>query len=141
MDVIDAPDWQKPLPQPDDFEREFYEAAARGELRYQTCPACGNRQFYPRPVCTACGSDPDWAIASGRGKIHTFTVVRQSHAKAFRDELPYAVAMVDLDEGVQMMGGLTDCDVAAVHIGMAVEAYAVRVEDDLAIPFWRPATR
>jgi uncharacterized OB-fold protein len=141
MDVVEATDWQKPLPLPDDFDKEFYEAAARGELRYQSCPSCEHRQFYPRAICTACGADPEWATASGRGTVHTFTVVRQSHAKGFRDELPYAVAIVELDEGVQMLGGLTDCDVADVHIGMAVEAYAVQVEEGLAIPFWRPAAR
>jgi uncharacterized OB-fold protein len=141
MEVIEARSWVKPLPDPGEPGREFYAAAARGELRYQRCPQCSHVQFYPRAVCTACGADPGWATASGRGTVHTFTVVRQSFAAGFRDEVPYAVAMIELDEGVKMMGGITGCDADDVHVGMAVEAYALRVEDDLAIPFWRPAPR
>jgi uncharacterized OB-fold protein len=140
MDVIRDEAWKKPLPGPEESEKPFYEAAARGELRYQKCPACDHRQFYPRPLCTACGADPEWAVASGRGRIHTFTIVRQNFAAGFKEELPYVVAMIDLEEGVRMMGTVTGCDVDDVAVDMPVEAYAVQVEDDLAIPFWRPVT-
>lgn len=139
MDVERAESFEGPLPDPDATERPFYEACARGELRIQACPRCGHRQFYPRALCTACGATPEWLTASGRGRVYTFTVVRQNHSAPFRDELPYAVAMVELEEGVQMMGRVTGCDPAAVHVGMPVEAYAVRVEEGLALPFWRPA--
>ncbi len=139
MDVLSVDEWSKPLPDPDGTERPFYEAAAEGRLLYQECAACGHRQFYPRPVCTACGETPTWAEASGRGQIYTFTVVRQFHASPFKDELPYVVAMIELDEGVKMFGGVTDCAPEDARIGLPVEAYAVRVEDGLAIPFWRPA--
>ncbi len=140
MDVIrvDESEWKKPLPAPDDGEKAFYEAAACGELRFHQCPACNHRQFYPRPLCTACGADPEWAVASGRGRVHTFTVVRQNFAAGFKDELPYVVAMIDLDEGVRMMGTITGCAVEDVAVDMPVEAYAIAVEEDLAIPFWRP---
>ena len=117
----------------------FWEAAARGELLYQECPTCGHRQFYPRALCTACGADPEWAEASGRGTVHTFTVVRQYGTPPFKDELPYVVAVIELDEGVRMIGNVTDCAVDAVRVGMAVEAYAVEFELGLALPFWRPA--
>jgi uncharacterized OB-fold protein len=65
-------------------------------------------------------------------------VVRQNFAKPFKDELPYVVAMVELDEGVRMMGNVTGCAPEDVHIGLAVEAYAVECEEVLAVPFWRP---
>ena len=139
MEIVKAEEWKKSLPDPDATARPFYEAAARGELLYQVCPACGNRQFYPRAVCTACGATPEWATASGRGSVYTFTIVRQNHAKGFKDEVPYAVAMVELEEGVKLLGTVTDCDVEDVRVGMALEAYAVEVEDGFALPFWRPA--
>jgi uncharacterized OB-fold protein len=138
MDVRKVADWKKPIPDPDEIEAPFYRAAARGDLLYQKCPACAQVQFYPRGLCTACGETPEWVTASGLGTVHTFTVIRQNHAGGFRDELPYAVAMVELDEGVKMMGGVTDCAVEAVHIGMQVEAYAIEVSDGIALPFWRP---
>ena len=48
-------EWQRPLPRPDNVTGPYWEAAARGELLIQRCPACGHRQFYPRALCTACG--------------------------------------------------------------------------------------
>ena len=139
MRVVRPETWDKPIPDPDATERPFYQAAARGELSFQQCPECAHRQFYPRALCTVCGAVPEWATASGRGSIYTFTILRQYHAENFRDELPYVVAMIELEEGVQMFGTLTGCDPANVRIGMSVEAYAVEVEDGIAIPFWRPA--
>jgi uncharacterized OB-fold protein len=139
MEVIRGRAWQRPLPAPDAYERPFFEAAARGELVYQRCPKCRHAQFYPRAVCTACGADPEWVTAAGRGSVHTYTVVRQNGMPPFKDELPYVVAMVELPEGVRMMGNVTDCDAEEVSVGAALEAYAVEFEAGLALPFWRLA--
>ena len=119
------------------MSKPFWEAASRGELLIQRCPS-GHRQFYPRAVCRVCGSDPEWERASGRGTVHTFTVIRQNHARPFRDELPYVVAMVELDEGVRMMGNITDCAIDQVRIGMPVEVHMVQAEPGVGVPFWRP---
>jgi hypothetical protein len=91
-------------------------------------------------MCTACAAEPVWVEASGRGTVHTFTVIRQNRGEPFRSQLPYVVAMVDLDEGVRMMANVTDCAPDDVRVGMAVEAYTVKVEDGLGIPFFRPVT-
>jgi len=118
----------------------FWEGCARGELLIQRCPACGHRQFYPRAMCTACAATPEWETASGRGTVHTFTVIRQNHAKPFRDLLPYAVAVVELDEGPRMMGNVVGCPIDDVAVGMPVEVHFDAAGDDLAIPYWRPAS-
>jgi uncharacterized protein len=128
----------RPLPAPDHVSQTYWQAAARGDVLYQECPRCGNRQFYPRAVCTACGADPDWATASGRGTVHTYTVVHQNLAKPWREMTPYVVAMVELEEGPRLMTNITDCDPSDVHIGMPVEAYTVKVDEELGLPFWRP---
>jgi hypothetical protein len=130
--------WERPLPRPDNVSKPFWEAASRGELLIQRCPS-GHRQFYPRAVCRVCGDDPVWEQASGRGTVHTYTVIRQNHARPFRDELPYVVAMVDLVEGVRMMGNITGCAPDEVYIGMPVEVRMVQAEPDVGVPFWRPA--
>jgi len=139
MEVVRGGTWARAALAPGALDRVFFEAAARGELLYQRCPACGHRQFYPRLLCTACGGDAGWATASGRGVVHTFTIVRQNAQPPFQAALPYAVAMIELDEGVRMMGNVTGCPVEHVRIGMRVEAYAVECGDRLAVPFWRPA--
>src|SRR2546423_1627786 len=73
-----------------------------------------------------CGGDVDWLPCSGRGTVHTFTVIRQNHAKPFKNELPYVVAIVELDEGPRMMGNVTGVDPDDMQIGAAVEVYFVQ---------------
>lgn len=138
MEVVRGVAWSRPLPEPDEVFAPYWRAAAEGRLLFQTCPACGHRQLYPRPLCLACGDTPEWTEASGRGAVHTCTVVRQYGAKPFADELPYVVAMIDLEEGVRLFSSVTDCDPESVHVGMEVEAYAVEAEEGLAVPFFRP---
>ena len=132
--------WERPTPAPDAVSARFWEAAAHGELLVQECPVCGHRQFYPRAACTACGADPEWLTCSGRGTVHTFTIIRQNHAAPFRDELPYVVAIVELDEGPRLMGNVTGCEVDDVHVGMPVEVYMVIADEDVGVPMWRPAS-
>jgi uncharacterized protein len=129
----------RPLPELDHVSQHFWAGTVAGEVRYQECPACGHRQFYPRAMCTACAADTEWRVASGRGTVHTFTVLRQNLAPPWGQHLPYVVAMVELEEGVRMMTNITDCPPEAVSIGMAVEAYTVPVADDCALVFFRPA--
>jgi hypothetical protein len=138
--VVTGLEWKRPKPAKDPVSAPYWEAAARGELLIQHCPSCGNRQWYPRAVCTACGENPEWQQTSGRGTVHTFTVIRQNYAKPFREELPYVVAMIELDEGPMLMGNVTDVDVETVHIGMPVEVYMIEAEEGLGVPFWRPAS-
>jgi uncharacterized OB-fold protein len=138
--VVTGLEWKRPKPAKDPVSAPYWEAAARGELLIQHCPSCGNRQWYPRAICTACGENAEWQQTSGRGTVHTFTVIRQNYAKPFREELPYVVAMIELDEGPMLMGNVTDVDVETVHIGMPVEVYMIEAEEGLGVPFWRPAS-
>jgi uncharacterized OB-fold protein len=139
VEVVRGQKWDRPQLGPSGLDRHFFEAAAQGSLLVQRCSACGHRQFYPRQLCTACAGEVVWETASGRGLVHTFTIVRQNGMPPFKDLLPYAVAMIELDEGVRMMGNVTGCPVEQVKIGLRVEAYAVECEPGLAVPFWRPA--
>jgi len=132
-------EWTKPLPKPDFVNAEYWQEAADGRLLIQECPSCGHRQWYPRALCTACAADPEWLECSGRGTVHTFTVIRQFGMKPFRDALPYVIAMIDLEEGPRIMGDLPDVDVDAVTIGMPVEVFFTKAADDIGIPRWRPA--
>jgi uncharacterized OB-fold protein len=140
MEVRTDTEYTKPIPDPDGTEAPFWQGAAEGELRIQICGACGHQQHYPRKLCTQCGAEPTWHTTSGRGTIYTFTVVRQFGMPPFKDELPYVVAMIELEEGVRMLSNVTDVSPDDVHIGMAVEAYAVIAEDGVGIPYWRPAS-
>ena len=129
--------WDRPIPRPDGVNAEYWRAAADGRLLIQRCPACDHRQFYPRAICTSCGATPEWEQASGRGVVHTYTVIRQNHAAPFKDLLPYVVAMIELEEGPLLMGNVVDCDVDDVRIGAPVEVTMRQAAPDVGVPFWR----
>ncbi len=97
--------------------------------------------FYPRAMCPLCHSaDVEWVRCGGKGKVHTFTVVLQNMARGFRDEVPYVVAMVELDEGgVQMMTNIVGCDVDDVKVGMPVEVAFDEVTEEITLPKFKPA--
>jgi uncharacterized OB-fold protein len=130
----------RPLPRTDAVSAPYWRAAAEGRLVYQECPACGHRQLYPRAMCAACAATPEWRDAGGRGVVHTYTVIRQNWAKPFREQVPYVVAMIELDEGPRVMSNIVGCEPDAVHIGMRVELETVRIDDEIGLPFWRPAS-
>jgi uncharacterized OB-fold protein len=137
MEVRPGP-WAKPLPGPDGVSSPYWAGVAGGRLLVQRCPECGKRQFYPRALCIACGGTPEFEEASGSGSVHTFTVIRQNGLPPFTSELPYVVAMVDLDEGPRVMGNVTGCPPEDVYIGMRLRAYGVEAEPGVAIPQWEP---
>jgi uncharacterized OB-fold protein len=130
---------ERPQPLHDTVSSGYWEACARGELLVQRCTSCGQLQHYPRVMCTQCAGEPEWQQVSGRGTVHTFTIIRQNYAKPFRELLPYAVAMIELDEGPMLMSNVTDCDVDDMRIGMAVEVWFDSDGAEGAIPYWRPA--
>lgn len=95
---------QKPVPVPTAETRPFWEGCARGELRYQLCRKCGKAQFYPRRLCISCLSEElDWRASKGAGTIFSITTVNRPTTAAFKEDVPYVIALVDLDEGFRMM--------------------------------------
>ncbi len=132
--------------QPMDWEtRAYWEGCGRHELVLQRCLDCGSVQHRPRAVCVSCLSDDiEHFAASGRGKVHTFTVTNQNGLPAFREACPYVLAYVALEEGPQLMTNIVGCDPEAVHIGMPVEVEFCDVEGEAgegatAVPRFRPA--
>jgi uncharacterized OB-fold protein len=78
-----------------------------GELVIQKCAACGAFVMYPRHACPACQSEElGWQRASGRGVLHSFTVLRLGAPQGFEVDLPYALGVVKLAEGVQLLARL-----------------------------------
>jgi uncharacterized OB-fold protein len=135
-----AKPYRKPLPHVDEESRGFWEALARHELYFQRCRACGTKRFYPRALCPAClSSATEWVRASGRGTVYSFTVTYQNQAPGFREELPYVLAIVELEEGVRMMTNVVGCAPEAVRVGMPVEVVFEDVTPEVTLPKFRPA--
>jgi len=129
----------RPLPSPDQDTEVFWEGTLNGKLMIQRCMTCGRTQFYPRYFCTACAGEVEWIEASGRGEVYTYSIVRQNGTPPFDTLVPYALAMIDLEEGVRMMGNVVGVDVDDVGIGLPVVVDFVRETDEIWLPMWRSA--
>ena len=128
-----------PRPVPTADNAPFYEAARRGELRFQRCAACGTFRHYPRPVCPRCLSRRfSWERVSGRGEVYTWTIVRGPTLPAFENDLPYAVIDVLLAEGVHFVSALLDCPPGEIHAGLPVEAVFEKLDDEITLVKFRP---
>ena len=94
------------LPAPLDTPKivtEFRAGLAAGELLIQNCADCGQPNMWPRYACPHCQSENlGWKSSAGKGILHSFCVLRQGAPEGFEEDLPYAIGVVKLDEGVQI---------------------------------------
>ena len=133
-------DYAKPLPRPTAESAPFWEACRRHELALQCCTACGRFWFPPANRCAHCWSETwEWTPVSGRGRVFTFTVFQRAFHRAFVDEVPYAVAVVELEEGPRLMSNVVGCGPDEVSVGMPVTVVFDDVTPEVTLPRFRPA--
>ncbi len=107
----------------------FWEATRQRRLVLQHCGSCERAVWYPRVMCPHCGhADLEWREAAGRGVVYAVSVQYRAAHPGLADRVPYAVALVDLDEGVRMMTSVVGCAAEDVHVGQRVR------------PAWEPLT-
>jgi len=115
---------ERPLPNLSEMDTaSFWNATQGEEFKYQQCANCETVVWYPRRHCTGCvDSDLRWKLSMGEGVIYSFSIVRQSYHPFFRGQVPYAVALVDLDEGPRFLTNVTGIEdpLTEVHIGQRV---------------------
>lgn len=127
---------QRPIPHPGPVSAPFWEGTKQGKFLMQRCTSCGKYVWTPQMICPTCLTGTlEWTEASGRGTVYTYVVLEKSAVPAI--QAPYAIAIVDLQEGGRFFTSLVDVDVNDVKIGMPVE---VAFEDvgPVALPFFRP---
>ncbi len=128
------------LPATDTTTQPFWDAAREGRLLINRCVACGRAFAYPRPACPRCWStDVAWEQASGGGVVYTFSVVRQNDLPPFNEQLPYVLALVDLDEGPRLMTRIVGCAPESVRIGMPVRVCFESIAEDVTVPYFTPS--
>lgn len=131
----------RPIPVPDEDSAPFWEATARRQLVLQRCDACGLLRFYPRALCPGCWSfEHEWLPVSGLGTIASYTIVRRAPTPAFRDAVPYVVALVDLDEGPRMLTNIVGTPIEDVRIDMRIQVDWEELGDNMALPVFRPVS-
>lgn len=129
-----------PTPPQAPWTAPFWKAAQEGVLLIQQCPSCIHHIFYPRRHCPYCGAPKvNWVQASGRGTVYSFTVVENNAPSAFLEQMPFIIAIIQLEEGVRMMSALVACDPADARCEMPVEVTFERVSGELSLPKFKPA--
>ena len=137
---MEAPSYDRPLPVPDLDSAPFWEACRRHELRFQRCGDCGAFRFPPNPVCHRCRSRAvEWAESSGKGAVFSWIVVVHPVLPMWRPYVPYAVVLVEMDEGVRMAGNLRGCAPEDIREGMRVEVTFEDVTPEVTLPQFRAA--
>ncbi|MEE9284853.1 MAG: OB-fold domain-containing protein [Dehalococcoidia bacterium] len=131
--------YEKPLPQVTKEDRPFWEAARQHRLTLPRCRQCGNVWFPPYCSCPRCLSfDLEWIEASGRGKVWGMIEMVQPYIPAFKDDLPYNVVLVQLEEGPMMFSNVVGIANDAITVDMPVEAVFEDVTDEFTLIKFRP---
>lgn len=127
------------LPVVDDVNRPFWDGCRDGVLRLQRCE-CGHLRYPVASLCPRClSTEATWEDVSGSGEVYSFAVFRHAYNEAWKDRIPYAVALVRLDEGPIVIADIIVEDPAEVRVGMAVGVVFEHVADEIAIPAFAPS--
>jgi len=132
-------EYKKPLPVPTPWSKPFWDGCKKHELLIQKCQDCQKAIFYPKMFCPQClSSNLQWIKASGRGKIYSYMVVYSYQPTEFEGDLPYVVAIIDLEEGVRLMSNITGCPPEKVKCDMKVKVVFDDVTENFTLPKFQP---
>lgn len=129
----------KPIPEADERSEPFFRAGMSNEFVLMKCSSCNAYRLPAFGNCDSCLSpDYTWEPGSGKGTVRTFAIMHQRYHPGFAPELPYNIAIVELEEGPRVTTNLVDVANDAITVGMPV-VVAWEQHDDVAIPKFRPA--
>ena len=117
----------------------YWNATRRNELVAQRCQDCDRFVWYPREACPGClSADLEWAPLSGAGTIYTFNVMRKPGNPMMGDEVPYIIALVDLDEGIRMTTNVVGTELGSLRCDQRVQVdWSVELSDGRRLPVFR----
>ena len=132
--------YRKPLPVPTPETQFFWDKCKEHELWLQRCQACQHVFFYPRLHCPECLSDdvPGFR-ASGKGTLWTY-MINHRPVPGFEDDAPYAIAVVQLEEGPRMMSNIVGIENTPENLllDMPLEVVFEDATEEISIPKFRP---
>lgn len=133
---MSSPNRPRPRIGPDN--EPFWEGCRSHSLMLPTCAECGKPHLPPGPVCPYCFSDRiTWQRATGQGRVTSWTIVHKAWFPAFRDDIPYNVVQIELDEGPRLTSSLVDLSGRKPDIGQRVEVVFDDVDDTLTLHRFR----
>ncbi len=129
---------RRPIPQASPETRHFWDGTKSGELRLQRCDECNQVYFPPRPFCPSCASrSVSVFAASGKATLYSYVINHRRHP-AF--DGPYAIAVVELEEGPRMMSNIIDTPQTpeALELDMPLEVTFEQLSEEIHLPLFRP---
>jgi uncharacterized OB-fold protein len=130
-----------PLPQPDLDTQPFWDGCQREQFLVPRCRACNTTRWPPGPMCPECQStQTEWIESSARGSVYSWIVATHPVDPVLVDQVPYVVALIELEEGVRVVGNVEGCDPEEIVAGMAVELFFEEVEGMRLPNFRHPKT-
>ncbi len=122
----------------DELDDPFWDGCRRHEFLLHVCREC-SRAYWPAASCIDHGWAPmEWRPSSGRGEVFTYTVFHHAYMPWLADRVPYAIAVVRLDEGPFFHTDIVGCAPSEVAIGLRVEAVFEEAGEGWVLPHFRP---
>jgi len=132
--------YAKPLPHVTEETRPYWDSAKAHRLALQRCASCGRFRFPPTTFCPNCLSEAsEWTPVSGRGSVYSFVIMHQVYDQAFKADVPYNVAAVELEEGPRLYSNLVGIANEAIRVGMPVRVVYDDVSEEITLVKFEPA--
>jgi len=126
-----------PVPNPSAASKPYWDGCARGELLFQRCDDCATIALRPATLCGQCLSRSlSWVRSSGMGTLYSWTVVWRPQRPSFT--IPYAPAIVTLEEGFRMVSSVVGCDPEELAADMPLAVEFHPASDEIFLPYFRP---
>lgn len=136
--MSETPASAKPQPKITACAVPYWQSCLEEKLSLPYCKQCDTCFYYPRLWCPSCfNQELDWQVVSGRAKVYSFSVIHQSPLASYQQDLPYVLAVIELEEGPRMMTNVINCDVNTVHVDMPVTV-TFEQRGDMKIPQFEP---
>jgi uncharacterized protein len=127
-----------PVPVPGPHSGPYWDGCREGELRFQRCEVCGTIPARPSDLCPRCHTRTlRWQAGNGNGSLYSWTVVWRPQRPAFA--VPYAPAIIELDEGYRWMSAMVGCAPGDLRADMRVGVEFHPVSDTITLPYFHPA--
>jgi uncharacterized OB-fold protein len=134
---MDTPDRPQPV-ETSAHDAAFWAVTAASKFRLQRCKVCGEHWFPPGRRCQHCLSrNWEWVAATGTGSVYAATTVYRAPADRFVPEVPYVVALIDLDEGPRVLSNVVGESDDPVEVGARVRAEFVATAGGAVLPMFR----
>jgi uncharacterized protein len=134
------PEYAKPIPVPSIESKPYWEGLKEHRLLMQRCDGCGEFWFPPSLLCPHCTSERfTWSELSGNGKVFSYVVYHRVYHPGFATEVPYTVAVIELDEGPRMLSNVVGIPPERVVCDMRVKIVYDDITENTTIPKFTPA--